>query len=214
MSIERSPRRARLPLGWMTAVVCAFGAGAALSAALLSQGRSRAATLEPKAGDPPGVACRASFAMAALGRAASIPVGEAGRAEVGIEIGAAAAPEPTRVDDAVSASESESATPGAYFATAAAVHAADSIDADWSRRGEDEIGQLVATRAPDFSVDRIDCRTRTCSAQLRPAGPAATATALEDLVNGASSNFSEISVDVQPSGALTLYLARAGAPNI
>ena len=95
-----------------------------------------------------------------------------------------------------------------FFAAAAAAHEADTADPVWSRRGEDDIGALVKARAAAFALERADCRSHTCVAQLHARAREGSSGALEDLVASLNAVFSDVSVDRQPSGALKIYLAR------
>ena len=201
-----SDRWRRLPLAWLAGVGLAFAAGAAWSAARRSPPTTL--TLERHADSESQSTCQAALLMTALARASTPPLpaavaSEAAPAALAVSSGAG---EESGID--------ETAAQAAFFAAAAAAHDADTVDHSWSRRLEGEIGQLVGARAPALALDRVDCRSRTCVARLHAATREGSSDALEDLVSRLNAGFSDVSVDLQPSGALTVYLTRAGAPPV
>jgi hypothetical protein len=201
-----SDRWRRLPLAWLAGVGLAFGAGAAWSAARRSPPTTL--TLERHADNESQSTCRAALLMTAFARASTPPLpatvaSDAAPAAPAVSSGAG---EASGIDD--------TAAQAAFFAAVAAAHDADTVDHYWSRRLEDEIGQLVGERAPALALDRVDCRSRTCVAHLHAATHEGSSDALEDLVSRLNSGFSDVSVDLQPSGALTVYLSRAGVPPV
>lgn len=201
-----SDRWRRLPLAWLAGVGLAFAAGAAWSAARRSP--PPAPALERHADNESQSTCRAALLMTTFARASTPPV----PAAVAPEAAPAALAVPSGAGE--ESGSDEAAPQAAFFAAVAAAHDADTVDHSGSRRLEDEIGRLVGASAPALALDRVDCRSRTCVAHLHAATREGSSDALEDLVSHLNAGFSDVSVDLQPSGALTVYLTRSGAPSV
>ena len=195
-----SDRWRRLPLAWLAGLGLAFAAGAAWSTARRPPPTIPA--LEPHTGEATPDTCRAALLMTALARASAPPL----PATVASEAAPAAVAASSGTDETSVIDEAVAQT--TFFAAVAATHEADTADPVWSRRGEDEIGALVKARAAAFALERADCRTHTCVAQLHALAREGSSDALEDLVAGLNSVFSDVSVDRHPSGTLRIYLAR------
>ena len=195
-----SDRWRRLPLAWLAGLGLAFAAGSAWSTARRPPPTTPA--LEPHAGEESPDTCRAALVMTALARASAAPLPAA------VASGAAPAALADSSETGEASVVDEAVAQTTFFAAAAAAHEADTADPVGSRRGEDDIGALVKARAGAFALERANCRSHTCVAQLHALARDGSSGALEDLVAGLNAVFSDVSVDRQPSGALKIYLAR------